>query len=508
MVEFIKRTRESGLEVAEVVDYINSQLGTVKTSSMNAAQGLEAMAKSIGMEKGLDDLIVKQKELTAALEDTEKGTEAYKKLSDQLVQVDTQIAMVSEHSAPAMARLEAQTMAVFNAMISNGATTAEAMESLGGTFDIIAKRNEEMGLTSSVAIQELLKIREVIDANKELFGAIDGNLAVMNALANTGSLTQQVLTDSAMAAGNYYDQLTAAGMSGNQALVQMAPTLERLRFLSQEHGLALDDATQKLIKQAEEQNLLDEQQLSTQDAMMAGFGLIIQALGKDIPDAMKKSIEKMRELEKSAKGSGVYTAMLEVKKVSMDTFESMGNKISLLVGDFGSMEEKMGAVKSQIGGMGSEFAGTFHQISSGLGDAIDGIGDLEGRIRSGDFTIRGGVDIGSGLGGPDVGRGMKPKGAQGGYDDIIREPVKPFIAHRGERVRVTKASDVRKGTGDMGGVESLLQQLISAVKEGGNVELVPTLVPVGDHLDKWIIKASPRLSKAGVLKIHPKGVTD
>lgn len=32
--------------------------------------------------------------------------------------------------------------------------------------------------------------------------------------------------------------------------------------------------------------------------------------------------------------------------------------------------------------------------------------------------------------------------------------------------------------------------------------------PAGEHLDKWIIKASPRLSKAGVLKIHPKGVTD
>jgi len=340
-----------------------------------------------------------------------------------------------------------------------------------------------------------------------LFNAVDGNLAVMDALANTGSLTQQVLMDSAAATGDYYKQLQEAGLSGNQALAQMAPTLERLRFLSQEHGLALDDATQKLIKQAEEQNLLDEQQLSTQDAMMAGFGLIIQALGSDIPEAMKKSIEKMHELEKSAKGSGVYTAMEEVKNISIDTFETMDSSIAVLVGNFGSMEEAIGAAQAQVGAMGSDFDSTFASMSSGIYDAIEGVDELEGRIQRGDFSIRGSVDIDT----PSPGAGRGGKGAtsaQGGYDDIIREPVKAFRAHRGERVTVTKASDVRKGGAGMDGVESLLQQLITAVKESGNVELVPTIVPIGEHLDKWVIKASPRLSKAGVLKIHPKAVTD
>jgi len=319
-------------------------------------------------------------------------------------------------------------------------------------------------------------------------------------------MTQETLMASAMAAGDYYNKLQAAGLSGNQALAQMAPTLERLRFLSQEHGLALDDATQKLIKQAEEQNLLDEQQLNTQDAMMAGFGLIIQALGKDIPEAMKESIKKMNDLEHAAKGSGVYSAMEDVRSVSLDTFKSMDSEIYKLVGNFGNMETAMLNAKSQVGSLGYDFGNTFDKISSGLGDATRGIGDLEAQIQSGDFSIRGSYDFAGTPGGPDVGKGT-PKKAQGGYDDIIREPVKPFIAHRGERVKITKASEIRKGGAGMGGVESLLQQLIVAVKEGGNVELVPTLVPVGEHLDKWIIGAAPRLSKAGVLKIHPKGVT-
>jgi len=356
-------------------------------------------------------------------------------------------------------------------------------------------------------VRPCLRIREITVEHKELFNAVEGNLAVLDALANTGSLTQEVLTDSAMATAEYYNQLKEAGMSGNQALAEMAPTLERLRFLSQEHGLALDDATQKLIKQAEEQNLLDEQQLSTQDAMMAGFGLIIQALGKDIPDAMKKSIEKMHELEKSAKGSGVYTAMEEVKNISMDTFSSMDSSIAVVVGNFGTMEESIAGAQAQVGAMGSDFDSTFASMSSGIYDAIEGVEELEGRIQRGDFSIRGSIDIDTS--GPGGGGGKKgATSAQGGYDDIIREPVKAFRAHRGERVTVTKASDVRKGKGDMGGVESLLQQLITAVREGGNVELVPTIVPIGEHLDKWVIKAGPRLSKAGVLKIHPKAVTD
>ena len=506
MTEFIKQVKASGVEVAEVTDYINDQLGTVKASSMNAAQGLEAMAAAVGV--GFDELKQKQEDLTASLEGAEKGTEAYKKLQDEIKQTEVQMAALGASSTEEMARLERQTLATFNAMMANGATTAEAMESLGGTFDIIAEKNEAMGLTSSVAIQELLKIREVVAANQELFTAVEGNLAVLNALANTGSLTQEVLMDSAVATSEYYKQLTDAGLSGNQALAQMAPTLERLRYLSQEHGLALDDATQKLIKQAEEQSLLDEQQLSTQDAMMAGFGLIIQALGKDIPDAMKKSIEKMHELEKSAKGSGVYTAMEEVKNISMDTFSSMDSSIAVLVGNFGGMEEAIVAAKAQVGAMGADFDSTFASMTSGIFSAIEGVGELEGRIKRGDFSIRGSVDIDTSPGGIGVGPGRKSTSAQGGYDDIIREPVKPFVAHRGERVTVTKASDVRKGASGMGGVESLLQQLITAVKEGGNVELVPTLVPVGEHLDKWIIKASPRLSKAGALRIHPKGVTE
>jgi len=247
MVSFIKQVKASGLEIAEVTGYINDQLGVVKSGSINAAQGLEAMAGAVGT------------------------------------------------NVESLGRLETQTLAVFNAMIANGASYSEAMNSLGGTLDAIIKKHEELGTEASAGIQELLKIRGVTEANKELFSAMEGNLAVLNALGNTGSLTQELFNNAAVSATDYYNQMMEAGLDGNQALVQMAPTLERLRYLAKEQGLQIDDTTKSMIKQAEEQGILGKEQMSIQDTLMAGFGAIIEAIGGKVPEAFRKAMDKMRD---------------------------------------------------------------------------------------------------------------------------------------------------------------------------------------------------------------------
>lgn len=247
MVSFIKQVKASGLEIAEVTDYINDQLGVVKSGSINAAQGLEAMAGAVGT------------------------------------------------NSEALRVLEDQTWGVYNAMVANGASYSEIMASLGGVLDAIIKKHEELGTEASAGIQELLKIRGVTEANKELFSAMEGNLAVLNALGNTGSLTQELFNNAAVSATDYYNQMMEAGLNGNQALAQMAPTLERLRYLAKEQGLQIDDTTQAMIAQAEEQGILGKEQMSIQDTLMAGFGAIIEAVGGQIPEAFKKAMGKMKE---------------------------------------------------------------------------------------------------------------------------------------------------------------------------------------------------------------------
>jgi len=278
--DLIKLMRELGLESQALTAYINDQLGVIKGNSMSAAEGLEAMAAGVG------------------------------------------------NNEAAMARLESQTLAVYNAMIENGATANQAMESLGPTLDAIAEKHEEMGTTASAAIQELLKVREITEAHKGLMTAIEGNNAVLTALANTGSLNQEILDDSAKSAKSYYKQLINAGMSGNQALAQMAPTLANLAYLAEEHGYKLDKNTQKLYDEAVAAGYVAKEQMSANDIMLAGFGEIIKALGGEIPAAMQEAMGKMKEFgttgEEASKGiaDAADDAMDDVERALQDAVDA------------------------------------------------------------------------------------------------------------------------------------------------------------------------------------------
>lgn len=357
MIDFIREVRASGLEVQEVTDYINDQLGVVKSGSMSAAQGLEAMAGAVGT-----------------------NTEA-------------------------LGILEAQTFAVYNAMIANGATYSEAMASLGGVLDSILEKHTEMGTEASAGIQELLKIRQVTEANKELFAAMEGNLAVLNALGNTGSLTQETFNNAAVSATSYYNQMMDAGMTSNQALSQMAPTLERLRYLAREQGMEIDATTQAMIKQAEEQGILGEEQLSLQDTLMAGFGAIIQAIGGDVPDAFKKAMGKMDEFATS----------------SDTAFER---------------------VKTGVGGIQDSLSG-LHAPDLTI-DIVGDFGKLDKQMKNYSIPIE----------------PIEETHAQVGYHGIVTEPVQRFVAHRGEEVDIWRKGEERNKENEGGNLTVTIEPVV------------------------------------------------
>jgi len=454
MVEFINKVRDSGIEVREVTDYINEQLGITKTSSMNAAQGLEAIAQDT--LPGLNKLLERQKALNDELKNVKEGTPEWDKLQEKLGDVNDRLnrmkTAVAEGRGP-LANLESQAMSVFNAMIANGASYIEAMNSIGGTLDIIAQRHEALGTTAGAGIQELLKIRQVTQEHQGLFNAIEGNKAVLEALANTGSLTQQSFQDAARQTKGYYNRLMRAGLDSNQALAQMAPTLERLAFLQKEHGLKVDKTTQGLIDMAKEQGLIEEEQMSMQETMMAGFGMLLDALGVDIPEAMQKSVDKMHELEESMAGSGVVSALDKVKTAAVDTFGTMNTKVS----------------------------STFKLLGQGIDSAITGIRDLEKKVQKTNFKIP--VSI-SRI--EDKMEGGVISAQTGGTFRVTRDR-QAFVAHRGEEVRVTTARETRS-------IDALLASLIESIQSSDvNVVIEPVVIPrETDHIIKFVVKKLER----------------
>jgi hypothetical protein len=328
MTDFIKDAKASGLKIPEITDYINEQLGVTKKSAMSAAAGLELMSKAPNM------------------------------------------------TIEAMRRLERQTVATFNAMKENGASFTEAMDALGPALDGILAQQKKMGIAASAGIASLLHIRDVTNAHRELFDAVDGNLAVMNALANTGSMTKEIFKDSTDQANDYYKQLMTAGLSGNEALAQMAPTLERIRFLAREHGYAIDDATKALIRQAEEQGLLKEEELETNDVLMAGFGEIIKCLGGDVPDAMMKAMEKMKKLGESGEdAAGTMQKSMENATGDMQgDIQALHDYVKNSNWDINSKWNVEGGPEEPSGGGGSCFtAGTKVRMADGSYKNIEDI---------------------------------------------------------------------------------------------------------------------------------------
>ena len=326
--DLIKLMREMGLESEALTKYLFDQLGVIEKGAMSAAEGLEAMAAGIG------------------------------------------------NSEAAMARLEEQTIAVYEAMIASGATADQAMESLGGTLDAIAAKHKENGTQASAAIQELLKIREVTVANEELMTAIEGNLAVLNALANTGSLTQKTLDNAALSAKQQYRKLRRemirAGLEGNEALEQMAPTLQRLSELAEEHGFEIDNTTQALINQAKEAGYFADEQMSLNDIMLEGLAAIILALGGELPAAFQDAMDAMESF-----GETGEDAFEGIGDAGEDAFEDIER----------AMEDAAAAGEASAEEMDQAMQDAFTHMEEAANAAADNIQDDLNDLHAPDLTI-------------------------------------------------------------------------------------------------------------------------
>ncbi len=428
MRDFILAAREAGVEIGSVTEYINDQLGLTPKAAMSAAAGLEAMAA--GVAPGLADLVEKQKELREQLAETEPGSAEWIALNNAIAANQAKIDAWAASSGDDLNRIAGLTLTTFNAMIANGASAADAMNSIGPTLDVLAEKYEDLGIEAPASIKELLKIRGVQEAHEELFSAVDGNLAVFEALANTGYMTADALADVAANAGDYYDQLIAAGMTSDQALATMAPTLQALNDYATENGIVLDENTQSLIDQAEAAGLVEDAELSTSDAMLAVGAVIAQAFGIDIPEAMQESLDKMNGIGGSVEDAadavtedfgGAVSGVTDgpvgdlddaAKTVADDWKESAAVVEARWLEAFRDMEERAG----DIGKDGTRAGDKWVEAARRAKKEWDGVG------AGGD---------GDGGGGSGGGRGGLPEYATGG---VAWTPQIASVAERGPEI--------------------------------------------------------------------------
>ena len=275
-VTLIQRMRELGIASKEVDAYVFGWLD-------KAASGLEAMVGGVlpDVTAGIIDAKKNLEDYKDALSGMDEGTKEWEDMTAKIAETETHLTGLIDSAAGSQGALDdiaTLTLTTFNSMIAQGASMGEALAAIEGPLEALRAKYELFGLEGNAAIEKLFNISKVRAEHEALFTAIDGNAMALQALGNIGQLGQAEIDASANSAKRYYDDLKNAGLSAEEALAIMAPTLNDLNVYAERWSLSLDPATQALIDQADKAGLLAGEAKTTADIMEEGFDRVVGAI--------------------------------------------------------------------------------------------------------------------------------------------------------------------------------------------------------------------------------------
>ena len=185
-------------------------------------------------------------------------------------------------------RAVSHTMAIYNSMIANGSSVAEAMSAIGGGLDKAKELMSSQGFEASESFQKLINYQNKIEKNQGLVDAISASVQIMEALGNSASMTAQDFQNFETDAISSFDKLKEGGMNDTQALQTLAPMLEAIQKNANAYGFQIDANTQKLIDQANAQGLLNGETIEPQEKMVACMEELVRLMGGEVPYAMEQ----------------------------------------------------------------------------------------------------------------------------------------------------------------------------------------------------------------------------
>lgn len=251
-----------GPEAADSISIIVREAEAAGVSMRFVQSGLESMMDAMAVAVAArNEFIVKQ---TA---DLVSGIETMLDASTSLTTQQLEFAAQSVGQA-------------FSSMLAAGVPISEIMTEIGGLVTDIEGRGVSMGLVFEGEFAELGEIMNVLanDRMQAMITQTEGMSASVEALGNMGLLTETQFDSFGDTVDNLYNNMVAGGLSGEASLALIAPQLQQLRDMSQMYGFEIDNITQGLINQAEEQGLLTDQALSSDDIMMRGFEALIETI--------------------------------------------------------------------------------------------------------------------------------------------------------------------------------------------------------------------------------------
>ena len=295
--KLIADTKAQGVDVQAITDLTKQQTDKL-------AAGMVGMTAAVGEQaKKYTDLQQAVTDAQTALDDLVKSGASQDEIAaatDKVTQAQADLAGATVTTQDEFDRLSRISLASFATLVANGTDVATAMNQVGPGIDNLAAAAKAFGLTGNEAFDQLSRWRQLTTDNAALFQSIGSLNDVMTTLANLGTLDAATFADLQAQGESTFKQLTDAGLSQNEALMQMKPFLENIIKLNKEQGFAIDDTTQSLIDQATQQGILADQEESTNDILKEGFSAFLQALGVDIPAAWKKTTDAAKQSAKDS----------------------------------------------------------------------------------------------------------------------------------------------------------------------------------------------------------------
>jgi chromosome segregation ATPase len=317
MLKLMQDIKTSGLEVAEVQEYINDQLKT----------GTDAFGKYLGTFSAGPELKEKMVGILDQLK-TAKGPERAKLLED-LAELKGEFAVWQADVSANFDSMGAYAVGMFSSMIEEGATFIEAMQAMGPQLSQLSEIAKLSGEEVSGPLKEMLDMQDFIDQNETLVTRISATTEMMESLGNTGYLTSELFNTFQNDAQTQFDALMTKTNDATQAYQLMGPELAKLAWYSQQYGYELDAGTKSMIAQAQQHGVNMKAMIPPEEKMVALMESLVTVLGGDIPYAMDQMKGKTEKAFKDMKGeTGEWKK--ELDKVEDKLKEDLKNAVTNL----------------------------------------------------------------------------------------------------------------------------------------------------------------------------------
>jgi hypothetical protein len=277
--QLIARANELGGVLRDQVNDILSQ------QAQKGAKGFEAFLTAGAT--AYDTLAQKQTELKDLQQQyADASADNAPKIKQQIDEVtkaiETQQAILratSVQSQQAASAFGASLFGHFSQLEKSGMSVTQAIKEMSPAILAFQKQLDQTGLHGGAAFDKLSSLAQLAADNVggPALDAISGLNDALVSTQNLGLMNQDVFAGLSSQVGQTYDALVAQGKDGNAALAAMQPTLQTIWELQDKFGYTTDAATQKLVDQAVQQNLVGKEHMTVSDQMLAATKRIADA---------------------------------------------------------------------------------------------------------------------------------------------------------------------------------------------------------------------------------------